>query len=119
MPADGEVTTVIGTLPVAETFGFSNDIRAASQVERFGILKILDLMSYRHNYSTRSSAQLDKEGLEETPQMKHITRIELEFVSIVNLSRITSTSQSVKGLWPATKPILFEVVIFSIWVRED
>ena len=31
MPADGEVTTVIGTLPVAETFGFSNDIRAASQ----------------------------------------------------------------------------------------
>lgn len=31
MPADGEVTTVVGTLPVAETFGFSNDIRAASQ----------------------------------------------------------------------------------------
>jgi len=31
MPADGEVTTVIGTVPVAETFGFSNDIRAASQ----------------------------------------------------------------------------------------
>ena len=31
MPADGEITTVIGTLPVAETFGFSNDIRAASQ----------------------------------------------------------------------------------------
>ena len=31
MPADGEVTTVIGTLPIAETFGFSNDIRAASQ----------------------------------------------------------------------------------------
>jgi len=31
MPAEGEVTTVIGTLPVAETFGFSNDIRAASQ----------------------------------------------------------------------------------------
>jgi len=31
MPSDGDVTTVIGTLPVAETFGFSNDIRAASQ----------------------------------------------------------------------------------------
>nr|AIF11337.1 elongation factor EF-2 [uncultured marine group II/III euryarchaeote KM3_51_E06] len=31
MPADGDVTTVIGTVPVAETFGFSNDIRAASQ----------------------------------------------------------------------------------------
>jgi elongation factor 2 len=31
MPADGETTTVIGTVPVAETFGFSNDIRAASQ----------------------------------------------------------------------------------------
>jgi len=31
MPADGEVTTVVGTVPVAETFGFSNDIRAASQ----------------------------------------------------------------------------------------
>ena len=31
MPSEGESTTVIGTLPVAETFGFSNDIRAASQ----------------------------------------------------------------------------------------
>ncbi len=31
MPADGEITTVIGKVPVAETFGFSNDIRAASQ----------------------------------------------------------------------------------------
>ncbi|PXY71852.1 MAG: elongation factor EF-2 [Methanobacteriota archaeon] len=31
MPADGEVTTVIGTVPVGESFGFSNDIRAASQ----------------------------------------------------------------------------------------
>jgi len=31
MPSDGDVTTVIGTMPVAETFGFSNDIRAASQ----------------------------------------------------------------------------------------
>ncbi len=31
MPADGDVTTVIGTMPIAETFGFSNDIRAASQ----------------------------------------------------------------------------------------
>ena len=31
MPSEGETTTVIGTLPVAETFGFSNDIRAASQ----------------------------------------------------------------------------------------
>ena len=31
MPADGETTTVVGTVPVAETFGFSNDIRAASQ----------------------------------------------------------------------------------------
>ena len=31
MPADGETTTVIGTVPVAESFGFSNDIRAASQ----------------------------------------------------------------------------------------
>ena len=31
MPADGETTTVIGKVPVAETFGFSNDIRAASQ----------------------------------------------------------------------------------------
>ena len=31
MPSEGEATTVIRTLPVAETFGFSNDIRAASQ----------------------------------------------------------------------------------------
>ena len=31
MPSDGEVTTVVGVLPIAETFGFSNDIRAASQ----------------------------------------------------------------------------------------
>ncbi len=31
MPSDGEITTVIGKVPVAETFGFSNDIRAASQ----------------------------------------------------------------------------------------
>jgi elongation factor 2 len=31
MPSEGEATTVIGTLTVAETFGFSNDIRAASQ----------------------------------------------------------------------------------------
>ncbi|HIG03957.1 MAG TPA: elongation factor EF-2 [Candidatus Poseidoniales archaeon] len=31
MPSEGEVTTVIGTVPVAESFGFSNDIRAASQ----------------------------------------------------------------------------------------
>ena len=31
MPSEGETTTVIGTVPVAETFGFSNDIRAASQ----------------------------------------------------------------------------------------
>jgi elongation factor 2 len=31
MPSDGEVTTVVGIIPIAETFGFSNDIRAASQ----------------------------------------------------------------------------------------
>ena len=31
MPREGEVTTVVGVLPIAETFGFSNDIRAASQ----------------------------------------------------------------------------------------
>ena len=31
MPSDGDVTTVVGVLPIAETFGFSNDIRAASQ----------------------------------------------------------------------------------------
>ena len=31
MPSEGEATTILGTLPVAETFGFSNDIRAASQ----------------------------------------------------------------------------------------
>ena len=31
MPSEGEVTTVVGVLPIAETFGFSNDIRAASQ----------------------------------------------------------------------------------------
>jgi elongation factor 2 len=31
MPSEGEVTTVVGILPIAETFGFSNDIRAASQ----------------------------------------------------------------------------------------
>ena len=31
MPVDGDITTVIGKVPVAETFGFSNDIRAASQ----------------------------------------------------------------------------------------
>ena len=31
MPSEGDTTTVIGRVPVAETFGFSNDIRAASQ----------------------------------------------------------------------------------------
>ena len=31
MPSEGDVTTVVGVLPIAETFGFSNDIRAASQ----------------------------------------------------------------------------------------
>ena len=31
MPSDGDVTTVVGIIPIAETFGFSNDIRAASQ----------------------------------------------------------------------------------------
>jgi len=31
MPVEGGITTVIGKVPVAETFGFSNDIRAASQ----------------------------------------------------------------------------------------
>lgn len=31
MPSEGDSTAVIGTIPVAETFGFSNDIRAASQ----------------------------------------------------------------------------------------
>ena len=31
MPSEGDSTAVIGIIPVAETFGFSNDIRAASQ----------------------------------------------------------------------------------------
>ena len=31
MPSDGDVTTVVGIIPIAETFGFSSDIRAASQ----------------------------------------------------------------------------------------
>lgn len=31
MPVDGGTASVIGKMPVAETFGFSNDIRAASQ----------------------------------------------------------------------------------------
>ena len=31
MPVDGSTASVIGTMPVAETFGFSNDIRAARQ----------------------------------------------------------------------------------------
>ena len=31
MPSEGDSTTVIARVPVAETFGFSNDIRAASQ----------------------------------------------------------------------------------------
>ena len=31
MPSEGDVTTVVGIIPVGETFGFSNDIRAASQ----------------------------------------------------------------------------------------
>lgn len=31
MPVDGSTASVIGKMPVAETFGFSNDIRAASQ----------------------------------------------------------------------------------------
>ena len=31
MPSEGSVTTVVGVIPIAETFGFSNDIRAASQ----------------------------------------------------------------------------------------
>jgi len=36
MPSEGEVTTVVGILPIAETFGFSNDIRAASQGRAVG-----------------------------------------------------------------------------------
>ena len=31
MPVEGGVASVIGKMPVAESFGFSNDIRAASQ----------------------------------------------------------------------------------------
>ena len=31
MPVDGGTASVIGKMPVAETFGFSNDIRAATQ----------------------------------------------------------------------------------------
>ena len=31
MPVEGGTASVIGKMPVAETFGFSNDIRAASQ----------------------------------------------------------------------------------------
>ena len=31
MPVDGNTASVIGTMPVAESFGFSNDIRAATQ----------------------------------------------------------------------------------------
>tara|TARA_B100000287_G_scaffold46974_2_gene41895 strand:+ start:554 stop:2761 length:2208 start_codon:yes stop_codon:yes gene_type:complete len=31
MPVEGDVTCVIGKMPVAESFGFSNDIRAATQ----------------------------------------------------------------------------------------
>ena len=31
MPSEGDGTTVVGIIPVGETFGFSNDIRAASQ----------------------------------------------------------------------------------------
>ena len=31
MPSEGSVTTVVGVIPIAETFGFSDDIRAASQ----------------------------------------------------------------------------------------
>ena len=31
MPVDGSTASIIGSMPVAETFGFSNDIRAASQ----------------------------------------------------------------------------------------
>jgi len=31
MPVENEVTTVIGKMPVAESFGFSNDIRAGTQ----------------------------------------------------------------------------------------
>ena len=31
MPVENDVTCVIGKMPVAESFGFSNDIRAATQ----------------------------------------------------------------------------------------
>ena len=31
MPVEGDVTSVLGNMPVAESFGFSNDIRAATQ----------------------------------------------------------------------------------------
>jgi elongation factor 2 len=31
MPVEGGVASVIGKMPVAESFGFSNDIRAATQ----------------------------------------------------------------------------------------
>ena len=49
MPSEGESTTVIGTLPVAETFGFSNDIRPLVKEEPFGILKIEVLIWSLHN----------------------------------------------------------------------
>ena len=40
MPVEDGVTKVIGTIPVAETFGFSNDIRLASKAELFGTWKM-------------------------------------------------------------------------------
>ena len=52
MPSDGDVTTVVGIIPIAETFGFSNDIRAASQGRAVWNTENLGLKHYRRNYLT-------------------------------------------------------------------
>ena len=59
MPSEGDVTTVVGVLPIAETFGFSNDIRAAQWAVRFGTPRTLDLKCSHHNFSTRSSVKFE------------------------------------------------------------
>ena len=52
MPSDGDVTTVVGIIPIAETFGFSNDIRAASQGRAVWNTENLGFKHYHRNYLT-------------------------------------------------------------------
>ena len=55
MPSEGDVTTVVGIIPVGETFAFSNDIRAASQGRAVWNTENMGFENLPPHYSTRSS----------------------------------------------------------------